>query len=173
MLQEEFPGPMGISAYGLAKDLGVPLTRIAAILPGKRTVTADTGLRLDRYFGLTDGCCLRLESESELRAAKRTLGARIAKEVKPRELLSASSGASSASPALPRPVTALRQAQRKIPRGSSVRRSVRVPRKVTATGAAPTGKDQGSPSEPYVTAQALLPSRPDPAARTARGCLQP
>jgi addiction module HigA family antidote len=89
MLQEEFLGPMGISAYRLAKDLGVPLTRIAAILSGKRSVTADTGLRLDRYFGLSEGWWFHLETECELRAAKRTLGARIAKEVKPRELLNA------------------------------------------------------------------------------------
>jgi len=89
MLREEFLVPMGITAYRLAKDIGVPLTRIAAILSGKRAVTADTGLRLDRYFGLSEGWWLRLETECELRAAKRTLGARIAKEVKPRELLSA------------------------------------------------------------------------------------
>jgi antitoxin HigA-1 len=88
-LREEFLGPMGITAYRLAKDLCVPLTRIAAILSGKRAITAETGLRLDRYFGLSEGWWLRLETECELRAAKRALGARIAKEVKPRELLSA------------------------------------------------------------------------------------
>jgi antitoxin HigA-1 len=89
MLQKEFLSPMGITAYRLAKDLGVPLTRIAAILAGKRAVTADTGLRLDRYFGLSEGWWFRLEAECELRAAKRTLGAAIAREVKPRQLLSA------------------------------------------------------------------------------------
>jgi addiction module HigA family antidote len=89
MLREEFLGPMGITAYRLAKDLGVPLTRIAAILAGKRAVTADTGLRLDRYFGLSEGWWLRLETECELRAAKRKFGALIAKEVTPRELLGA------------------------------------------------------------------------------------
>jgi addiction module HigA family antidote len=89
MLREEFLGPMGLTAYRLAKDIGVPLTRIAAILSGKRAVTADTGLRLDRYFGLSEGWWLRLETECELRAAKRKLGSRIAREVKPRVLLGA------------------------------------------------------------------------------------
>jgi addiction module HigA family antidote len=89
MLQEEFLDPMGITAYRLAKDIGVPLTRIAAILSGRRAVTADTGLRLDRYFGLSEGWWFRLEAECELRAAKRKLGARIAREVKPRALLGA------------------------------------------------------------------------------------
>lgn len=89
MLQEEFLRPMGITAHRLAKDLGVPLTRIAAILAGKRDITADTGLRLDRYFSLSEGWWLRLKTECELRAARRKFGDAIAKEVKPRELLSA------------------------------------------------------------------------------------
>jgi addiction module HigA family antidote len=56
MLREEFPAPPGITPYRLAKDLGVPLTRITTILSGDRAVTADTGLRLDRYFGLPGQC---------------------------------------------------------------------------------------------------------------------
>jgi addiction module HigA family antidote len=94
---------MEISAYQLAKDLAVPLTRIVAILSGKRAITADTGLRLDRYFGLSEGWWFRLEAECELRSAKRTLGARIASEVKPRELLSAKPADPHAAPELPRP----------------------------------------------------------------------
>lgn len=86
MLREEFLEPMGLSAYRVAKDIGVPLTRITAILAGQRAVTADTGLRLDRYFGLSEGWWLRLETECELRKAKREVGPRIAREVKPREL---------------------------------------------------------------------------------------
>jgi addiction module HigA family antidote len=73
MLREEFLKPMGITAYRLAKDLRVPLTRISAILAGKRAITADTGLRLDRYFGLSEGWWFRLETECELRRAKREL----------------------------------------------------------------------------------------------------
>jgi addiction module HigA family antidote len=89
MLQEEFLKPMGITAYRLAKDLGVPLTRISAILGGKRAITADTGLRLDRYFGLSEGWWFRLETECELRRAKRELSPRIAREVRPREPVAA------------------------------------------------------------------------------------
>ena len=89
MLREEFLTPMGITAYRLAKDLGVPLTRISAILAGKRSITADTGLRLDRYFGLSEGWWYRLETECELRRAKRELSPRIAREVRPRETVAA------------------------------------------------------------------------------------
>lgn len=87
MLREEFIGPMGITPYRLAKDIGVPLTRITAILSDERAVTADTGLRLDRYFGLSEGWWLRLQTECELRKAIRQLGSRIAREVRPRELV--------------------------------------------------------------------------------------
>jgi addiction module HigA family antidote len=80
---------LGITAYRLAKDLGVPLTRISAILAGKRAITADTGLRLDRYFGLSEGWWFRLETECELRRAKRELSPRIAREVRPRETVAA------------------------------------------------------------------------------------
>ena len=59
MLREEFLGPMEITPYRLAKDIGVPLTRITAILANERAITADTGLRLDRYFGLSEGWWLR------------------------------------------------------------------------------------------------------------------
>jgi len=89
MLREEFLTPMGLTAYRLAKDIGVPLTRISAILAGKRAITADTGLRLDRYFGLSEGWWFRLETECELRRAKRELGARITREVRPRETVAA------------------------------------------------------------------------------------
>jgi addiction module HigA family antidote len=89
MLREEFLQPMGITAYRLAKDIGVPLTRISAILAGKRAITADTGLRLDRYFGLSEGWWFRLETECELRRAKRELSPRIAREVRPRDPVAA------------------------------------------------------------------------------------
>lgn len=87
MLREEFLGPMEITPYRLAKDIGVPLTRIAAILADERAITADTGLRLDRYFGLSEGWWLRLQMECDLRRAQREIGAKIVREVTPREVV--------------------------------------------------------------------------------------
>jgi len=55
MLEEEFLKPLGLTKYRLAKDIGVPAQRIGEIVSGKRAVTADTDLRLCRYFGLSDG----------------------------------------------------------------------------------------------------------------------
>lgn len=89
MLREEFLDPMEITPYRLAKDIGVPLTRITAILADARVITADTGLRLDRYFGLSEGWWLRLQTECDLRRAQREIGARIAREVTPRETAAA------------------------------------------------------------------------------------
>lgn len=76
---------MGLSAYRLAKDIHVPLTRITAILQGQRGITADTGLRLDRYFGLSEGYWMRIQLECDLREAKSRLGKELA-EITPREL---------------------------------------------------------------------------------------
>lgn len=59
MLDEEFLKPLGLTKYRLAKDIGVPPQRIGDIVAGKRAVTADTDLRLCRYFGLSDGWWLR------------------------------------------------------------------------------------------------------------------
>lgn len=73
LLREEFLEPMGITAYRLAKEIDVPLTRITAILDGKRSVTADTGLRFDRFFGLSEGYWLGLQQVYDLRQAKRQL----------------------------------------------------------------------------------------------------
>lgn len=55
ILIEEFLKPMGISQYRLAKEIGVPQRRIGEIVSGKRAVTTDTGLRLSRFFGITEG----------------------------------------------------------------------------------------------------------------------
>ena len=74
LLREEFLEPMKLTPYRLAKEIAVPLTRITAILNGKRAITADTGLRLDRYFGLSEGYWLGLQHDFDLRAAKRELG---------------------------------------------------------------------------------------------------
>ncbi len=88
ILSEDFLKPMELTAYRLAKDIHVPLTRITAILQGKRGITADTGLRLDRYFGLSEGYWMRIQMECDLREAKQRLGKQIA-EIKPRALAAA------------------------------------------------------------------------------------
>lgn len=59
MLEEEFLKPLGLTKYRLAKDIGVPPQRIGDIVAGKRAITADTDLRLCRYFGQSDGWWLR------------------------------------------------------------------------------------------------------------------
>jgi len=55
MLEEEFLKPLGLTKYRIAKDIGVPARRIGEIVAGRRSITADTDLRLCRYFGLSDG----------------------------------------------------------------------------------------------------------------------
>ena len=82
-LEEEFIKPMQITAYRLAKDIRVPATRIHAIIKGGRSITADTALRLERYFGLSEGYFLRLQAQYDIRKAKREYGQRIAEEVAP------------------------------------------------------------------------------------------
>ena len=70
LLREEFLKPMGISQYRLAKEIGVPAQRIGDIVAGKRAITADTDLRLCRFFGLSDGWWLRLQADHDTRKAK-------------------------------------------------------------------------------------------------------
>lgn len=70
ILLEEFLKPMGITQYRLAKEIGVPQRRIGEIISGKRTVTTDTGLRLSRFFGLSDGYWERLQLDYDLTVAK-------------------------------------------------------------------------------------------------------
>jgi addiction module HigA family antidote len=84
ILREEFLDPMALSAYRLAKDINVPITRITAILDGKRAITAETDLRLTRYFGLSRGFWLRLQAHYDMDVALQEVGSRIEKEVKPR-----------------------------------------------------------------------------------------
>jgi antitoxin HigA-1 len=73
MLEEEFLKPLGLTKYRLAKDIGVPPQRISEIASGKRAVTADTDLRLCRYFGLSDGWWLRGQVAYDTAIAKETL----------------------------------------------------------------------------------------------------
>jgi antitoxin HigA-1 len=70
ILQEDFMGPLGLSINQLAKNIGVPPNRISEIVNGKRTLTADTALRLQRYFGVEAQFWLNLQSEFDLRIAK-------------------------------------------------------------------------------------------------------
>jgi addiction module HigA family antidote len=79
LLRQEFLEPLGLTPYRLAKAIDVPLTRITAILAGRRSVTADTGLRLDRFFGLSQGYWLGLQHDYDLRQAKRALGSQLTK----------------------------------------------------------------------------------------------
>ena len=67
ILNEEFLKPMGITSYRLAKDTGMPATRISQILKGNRRITADTALRLSRYFGNSPDFWLGIQDEYDLR----------------------------------------------------------------------------------------------------------
>jgi addiction module HigA family antidote len=82
ILLEEFLNPLGISQYRLAKDISVPPRRINEIVHGKRAVTADTALRLARYFGTTDQFWLNLQSRYELELERDRLGERLQAEVR-------------------------------------------------------------------------------------------
>ncbi len=66
LLHEEFLQPLGISQYRLAKEIGVPAQRIGQIIAGKRSITADTDLRLCRFFGLSKGYWLRAQAAYDL-----------------------------------------------------------------------------------------------------------
>ena len=82
LLLEEFLKPMGISRYRLAKEIGVPAQRIGDIVAGKRAITADTDLRLCRFFGLSNGYWLRAQAMHDTEVAQRSLGVKLAK-IKP------------------------------------------------------------------------------------------
>jgi antitoxin HigA-1 len=73
MLEEEFLKPLGLTKYRLAKDIGVPPQRIGDIVAGKRAITADTDLRLCRYFSLSDGWWLRGQASYDTAMAKDAL----------------------------------------------------------------------------------------------------
>ena len=73
ILAEEFLKPMQITPYRLAKEIHVPLTRVAAILAGKRAVTVDTALRLSRFFATTDGFWIGLQMDYDTAITKDAL----------------------------------------------------------------------------------------------------
>ncbi len=83
VLFEDFMEPMGISINRLSRDLSVPPNRISEIVNGKRSITADTALRLERYFGIEAQFWLNLQSEYDLRMMKRKIGVDIARRIIP------------------------------------------------------------------------------------------
>lgn len=82
LLREEFLKPMGLSQYRLAKEIGVPAQRIGEIVAGKRAITADTDLRLCRFFGLSNGYWLRAQVAYDTEVAEEALS-EILKKIKP------------------------------------------------------------------------------------------
>lgn len=79
ILLEEFLKPMGITQYRLAKEIGVPQRRIGEIVAGARGVTADTGLRLSRFFGMSDGFWTGLQMDYDAAMTKDRLSKTLAK----------------------------------------------------------------------------------------------
>jgi antitoxin HigA-1 len=82
MLRDEFLKPMGLTNYRLAKEIDVPAQRIGEIVAGRRGITADTDLRLCRFFGLSDGWWLRLQADYDTRTTRGVLTKTLAK-IKP------------------------------------------------------------------------------------------
>ena len=83
ILFEEFLMPLEISQNGLAREINVPLRRINEIVLGKRGITADTALRLARYFGTSEKFWLGLQDDYDLEEARNALGNSLHKEIKP------------------------------------------------------------------------------------------
>ena len=81
ILLEEFLEPMGITQYRLAKDISVPARRINEIVHGKRGISADTALRLSKYFGTTERFWMNLQTRYDLEVQKDRLGTRLDNEV--------------------------------------------------------------------------------------------
>lgn len=83
ILLEDFLKPMGITQYRLAKSIGVPQRRIGEIISGRRSITADTALRLARFFGTEAQSWMNLQTHYDLEIAQEKLDGRIEKEVQP------------------------------------------------------------------------------------------
>ena len=84
ILLEEFLFPMELSQNRLARDIGVPPRRINEIVHGKRAVSADTALRLARYFGTSEAFWMGLQADYDLEEARERLGDRLVREVRSR-----------------------------------------------------------------------------------------
>jgi addiction module HigA family antidote len=85
IVMEDLLKPLGISINRLARDLRVPVTRVSEIVNGRRGITADTALRLARYFGTTPELWMNLQAAFDLDVAQRASAERIARDVTPRE----------------------------------------------------------------------------------------
>jgi len=83
ILKEDFMDTLGISINKLARDIAVPPNRISAIVKGKRAITADTALRLERYFGVSTQFWLNLQADYDFRMMKRKIGADIERRIIP------------------------------------------------------------------------------------------
>lgn len=79
ILLEEFLKPMAITPYRLAKSIGIPQTRVGEILAGRRSITADTGLRLSRFFGTSEGFWTGLQDDYDRAMTKDQIGEELAK----------------------------------------------------------------------------------------------
>lgn len=79
ILKEEFLEPMGLSQYRLAKELGVSAICISQIIHGKRAITVETGLLLDKFFGLSEGFWFGIQRDLDLFKAKRVMKKKLAK----------------------------------------------------------------------------------------------
>ena len=77
LLNEEFLAPLGITKYRLAKEIGVPAQRIGEIVAGKRSISADTDLRLCTYFGLSMGYWLRVQNNHDIEVTRRKIQAQL------------------------------------------------------------------------------------------------
>jgi len=84
VLLEEFLGPMELSQYRLAKEIGVPARRINEIVHGTRAVSADTAIRLARYLGTSERFWMNLQTQWDLDTEYDRVGERIAREITPR-----------------------------------------------------------------------------------------
>ena len=83
VLREEFLTPLGISQYRLAKDIHVPARRINEIVLEKRGISADTALRLGRYFGMTPQFWINLQARYDLEVAREGIEERLKKDITP------------------------------------------------------------------------------------------
>ncbi|MBQ7746413.1 MAG: HigA family addiction module antidote protein [Spirochaetia bacterium] len=79
ILKEEFMKPFNISAYKLAQEINVPVSRVQDILHDRRKITVDTSLRLAKYFGVSDSYFLNIQNDIDIRNAKHELESEIAK----------------------------------------------------------------------------------------------
>jgi addiction module HigA family antidote len=85
ILLEEFLKPMGVSQNQLARDIDVPVSRVAGIIAGERAITADTALRLSSYFGMTAEFWVNLQANYDLQVARQTVWPKIKDRVRPRK----------------------------------------------------------------------------------------